>query len=171
MGVKVCGAAMGAPCTVSAVTVPGTIRGQDHDAMDWISPASGLVGALIGGGASLYGSRLSLMAQLQTKSLDMEAARAEQEDAERGRIVELLGPRLAALMQFLREGGLQAEESSFRTAWLSLVAQAELAALEIRDQQLRELITTALSVLPDWRRSLRYVNRGRYPEHAILGVL
>lgn len=160
------------PCRRSSVIFCTRAADGPHDGgMDWISPLSGLVGALIGGGASLYGSRLSLTAQLNLKVLEMEAARRDQEDAERGRIAGLLGPRLTGLTMFLRTHGLQHEDGSHQSEWPLVVTEAELAALEVPDRELRELFVDAFDALRHWDRSLRYVNQGREPVQVIHGIV
>ncbi|QQM38627.1 hypothetical protein [Streptomyces liliifuscus] len=126
--------------------------------MDWVSPLSGLVGALIGGGASLYGGRAQVRAQLDLKNAEMVAASAEQEDAERGRIAAALGPRLLELTRVYRAVGAEFSDGRENPDWPMLVMDAELAALEIPDRELRELMADALKAVEHWSSSFRNVN-------------
>lgn len=137
--------------------------------MDWISPASGLVGALIGGGASLYVTRLSHRAQMELKGVEIHAAQLDREDAARGRIAAVLGPRLAAMARLLREEGIEFDDGRENPDWPLLVMEAELAALEIPDRQLRELFTGSLFALQHSASSFQYLNRA--PQVAIPPLL
>ncbi|MGW7090038.1 hypothetical protein ACWGH2_42015 [Streptomyces sp. NPDC054871] len=137
--------------------------------MDWISPLSGLAGALIGGGASLLASRQQLRAQAQFKELDLNVARLDQEDAARQRITEVLAPRLARLSDAYREGIAQGPDGQESVFWASAVLDAELAALEIPDQELRDLMSDSLHALRYWRSNFRNVQPHRQPVPAVLG--
>ncbi|WP_433860209.1 hypothetical protein [Streptomyces kronopolitis] len=131
--------------------------------MDWISPVSGLVGALIGGGVSMYGTRMTLSTQLDAQyrqtHLDLEKAAA----AERGRITDLLAPRLVALIDHLREWQERPatdperphapEYAGFNAEWRRRLMDAQLAALEIPRDDVRDLFTEAFESFRWWRSS------------------
>ncbi|MCX5326328.1 hypothetical protein [Streptomyces sp. NBC_00120] len=131
--------------------------------MDWISPVSGLVGALVGGGVSLYGTRMTLITQLDAQYRQTHMSLEQAAAAERGRITDLLAPRLVALIEHVREWrerpAIDPEHpnyppySGFEDEWLRRLMDAQLAALEIPRDDVRDLFTEAFESFRWWRSS------------------
>ncbi|MFD8774520.1 hypothetical protein [Streptomyces sp. NPDC059916] len=131
--------------------------------MDWISPVSGLVGALIGGGVSLYGTRMTLITQLEGQYRQTHMSLEQAAAAERGRITDLLAPRLVALIEYVREWqdrpAIDPERpnaprySGFEAEWLRRLMDAQLAALEIPRDDVRDLFAEAFESFRWWRGS------------------
>ncbi|HET9379935.1 MAG TPA: hypothetical protein VFP69_03780 [Streptomyces sp.] len=135
--------------------------------MDWISPVSGLVGALVGAAASYGGTR-----QAQNKALaDARHARLE---AKQDTAVAMLADTFGKLQRHVRDvpgarrRGLDAEESAAftaaRQAWdqtlEDLTAPARIAVGVIRDETLRGRLYQALDLLDGWQSGLEYAYRG-----------
>ncbi|WP_326669058.1 hypothetical protein [Streptomyces canus] len=135
--------------------------------MDWISPVSGLVGALVGAAASYLGTH-----RAQAKALaDARQARLE---AKQDTAVATLADTFGKLQRHVRdvpgdrERGLDAEESTAftatRQAWdqklEDLTAPARIAVGVIRDEALRERLYQTLDLLDGWQSGLEYAYRG-----------
>ncbi|MFF1272708.1 hypothetical protein ACFVZC_04735 [Streptomyces marokkonensis] len=135
--------------------------------MDWISPVSGLVGALVGAAASYLGTH-----RAQVKALaDARQARLE---AKQDTAVATLADTFGKLQRHVRdvpgarERGLDPKESAAftaaRLAWdqklEDLTAPARIAVGVIRDEALREHLYQALDLLDGWQSGLEYAYRG-----------
>ncbi|WP_331726547.1 hypothetical protein [Streptomyces sp. NBC_00280] len=148
--------------------------------MDWLSPVSGLVGALVGAGAGYAGSRQVLNRQLE----DTKQAR---EQAERIAVVAALSTVLTALLEHAaripddpaRRGEgfdqetyqrMRAKEKEWDEGWQPLVRTAHVAALEVRDADVRNRLTTGLRYLKDWN-ALEYAFHGKIRAWVLAGVL
>lgn len=122
--------------------------------MDWLSPVTGLVGVVIGGGIGLRGSKAVADRQLA----DAQQAR---EDAERIAVVAVLAKALGMLLekadqipkdQFRFSEGHEedfeqqlAADHAWELQWQPLLRPARMAALEVRDQALRGLLLEGLN--------------------------
>lgn len=135
--------------------------------MDWISPVSGLVGALVGAAATYVGTH-----QAQAKALaDARLARLE---AKQDTAVATLADTFGKLQRHVRDvpdarkRGLDAEESAAFTAarqtWdqelEDLTAPARVAVGVLRDEALRARLYQALDLLDAWQSGLEYAYRG-----------
>lgn len=148
--------------------------------MDWLSPVSALLGALVGACASFFGSRLALKQQL-------EDARLAREDAERKAVVGALSTTLAALLEQAAKAPQDAScqraekdpgeyrrvfaaKKAWDVDWQPLVHAARIAALEVRQEDVRNRLITALKYLADWR-DLEYADHGRIRAWVLRGVI
>ncbi|NEA21953.1 hypothetical protein [Actinomadura bangladeshensis] len=137
---------------------------------DWISPLSGLIGALVGASASFFGSQQVLKRQLQ-------ADREAREETERTAVVASLSEALTALLDHAalipephqdknpakvprHARPRYANEQTWNEQWQPLVRSARVAALEVRNTPLRERLTAGLKYLADWR-MLEYALHGK----------
>ncbi|MFE9764774.1 hypothetical protein ACFYPC_09625 [Streptomyces sp. NPDC005808] len=135
--------------------------------MDWLSPVSGLVGALVGAGLSYFGTH-----RAQVKAL--EDARQARLEAKQDTAVATLADTFGKLQRHVRdvpgarERGLDAEESAAFTAaretWdqelEDLTAPARVAVGVIRDEALRARLYQTLDLLDGWQSGLEYAYRG-----------
>ncbi len=147
--------------------LPACRRSGRLPPMDWLSPVSGLVGALVGAAATYGGTR-----QAQHKALaDARRARLE---AKQDTAVATLADTFGKLQRHVRdvpgvrERGLDAEESAAFTAarqtWDQklgdLTAPARIAVGVIRDEALRARLYQTLDLLDAWQSGLEYAYRG-----------
>jgi hypothetical protein len=135
--------------------------------MDWISPVSGLIGALVGATATYVGTH-----QAQAKAL--AHARQARLEAKQDTAVATLADTFGKLQRHVRdvpgaqERGLDTEESAAFTAarqtWdqklEDLTAPARIAVGVLRDEALRARLYQTLDLLDSWQSGLEYAYRG-----------
>lgn len=146
--------------------------------MDWLSPVSGLVGALVGAGLSYLATH-----RAQTKALaDARQARLE---AKQDQAVTTLAKAFADLHRHVqsvpedREPGMSAEDAaaltSARQAWdeklQDHIAPARLAIGVIRDRKVRNRLNEAMTLLEMWDSGLVYAFHGRSRVWVLRGVI
>lgn len=147
--------------------------------MDWLSPVTGLVGALIGASASTVTARIVLKHQLND-------AREAREDAERTAVVGALSRNLdaleahASLVPEPRRGpenhsreSLEreaAEENSWEDAWEVKLRAVKVGALEVRHEDLRIRLLSALEYVQQLH-VLEYAFHGRTRRWVLSGVV
>ncbi|MFF1318052.1 hypothetical protein ACFVZZ_01225 [Streptomyces chartreusis] len=131
--------------------------------MDWLSPLSGLVGALVGAAASYLGTH-----QAQARALiDARQARVE---AKQDAAVLLLSDGFAQLRRHIRtvpeytrramdEQDLQqlvAAEAAWDHQLHDLLGPVRIAAETMRDEKLRGRLEEVVSMLEQWEYELEY---------------
>ncbi|WP_405803754.1 hypothetical protein OG729_01590 [Streptomyces sp. NBC_00210] len=135
--------------------------------MDWLSPVSGLVGALVGAAATYVGAH-----QAQARAL--AEARQARLEAKQDTAVATLADTFGKLQRHIRdvpgarERGLDAEASAEFTAarqtWdqklEDLTGPARIAVGVIRDEAVRARLRETLDVLDAWQSGLEYAYRG-----------
>ncbi|QKW27776.1 hypothetical protein HUT11_17865 [Streptomyces seoulensis] len=136
--------------------------------MDWISPVSGLVGALVGAGLSYLGTH-----RAQAKALaDARSARLE---AKQDQAVATLAETFRDLQKHVREtpsewepgidAAATAAATAARQAWdknlQDFIAPARLAIGVMRDKKLRYRLKETMDLLEEWDRGLVYAFHGR----------
>lgn len=146
--------------------------------MDWLSPVSGLVGALFGAAATYGGTR-----QAQNKALaDARQARLE---AKQDQAVATLAKAFGDLHQHVRgvpddwKPGMSAEATAALTAarqtWdeklQDHIAPARLAIGVIRDRKVRHRLKEAMNLLEVWDSGLVYAFHGRPRVWVLHGVV
>ncbi|MEU2289168.1 hypothetical protein ABZ614_46115 [Streptomyces sp. NPDC013178] len=146
--------------------------------MDWISPVSGLVGALVGAGLSYLGTH-----RAQAKALaDARLARLQ---AKQDQAVTTLAEAFGDLQKHVREvpgewepgmdaGGTAAVTAS-RQAWdeklQDSIAPARLAIGVIREKKLRHRLNETMNLLEEWDGGLVYAFHGRSRAGVLRGVI
>ncbi|MEU2500267.1 hypothetical protein ACPCC5_27305 [Streptomyces pseudogriseolus] len=146
--------------------------------MDWISPVSGLVGALVGAGLSYLGTH-----RAQAKALaDARLARLQ---AKQDQAVTTLAETFGDLQKHVREvpgewepgmdAGAAAAVTAARQAWdeklQDLIAPARLAIGVIRDKKLRRRLNETMNLLEEWESGLVYAFHGRSRVGVLRGVI
>ncbi|MFJ4700625.1 hypothetical protein ACIP5N_21395 [Streptomyces sp. NPDC088768] len=146
--------------------------------MDWLSPVSGLVGALVGAAASYLGTH-----KAQAKALeDAKQARLE---AKQDVAVAVLADTFGQLQRHVRHlpqarepflNRAQSEQlAAVRQAWdqelEDLIAPARIAVETIRDEELRALLHEAMELLGEWQSGLEYAYYGRSRSWVLSGVI
>lgn len=146
--------------------------------MDWISPVSGLVGALFGAAATYGGTR-----QAQNKALaDARQARLQ---AKQDQAVTTLAKAFGDLHKHVRnvpgdrEPGMSAEEGAAltvaRQTWdeklQDHIAPVRLAIGVIRDRKVRHRLNEAMNLLEVWDSGLVYAFHGRSRVWVLRGVI
>ncbi|MGW3630608.1 hypothetical protein ACWD7F_10665 [Streptomyces sp. NPDC005122] len=131
--------------------------------MDWISPLSGLVGALVGAAASYLGTH-----QAQARAL--ADARQARVDAKQDAAVVLLSDAFAQLHRHIRsvpeetrvtmDSQALQEFVAAETAWdqqlHDLLGPVRIAAETMRDKKLRDRLHDVVSMLEQWQYELEY---------------
>ncbi|MET4640620.1 hypothetical protein ABID95_000320 [Streptomyces atratus] len=145
--------------------------------MDWISPVSGLVGALVGAGLSYLGTH-----RAQAKALaDARSARLQ---AKQDQAVATLAETFGVLQRHVREipgewepgmeAGATAAVAAARQAWdeklQDFIAPARLAIGVIRDKKLRHRKET-MNLLEEWDSGLVYAFHGRSRAGVLRGMI
>ncbi|WP_126900575.1 hypothetical protein [Streptomyces sp. WAC 01325] len=146
--------------------------------MDWISPVSGLVGALVGAGLSYLGTH-----RAQAKALaDARLARLQ---AKQDQAVTALAETFGNLQKHVREvpgdwePGMDVEATAAltaaRAAWdgqlQDFIAPARLAIGVIRDKKLRHRLNETMNLLEEWDRGLVYAFYRRSRVGVLHGVI
>lgn len=146
--------------------------------MDWISPVSGLVGALVGAGLSYLGTH-----RAQAKALaDVRLARLQ---AKQDQAVTTLAETFGDLQKHVREvpgdwepgmdAGAAAALTAARQAWdeklQDFIAPARLAIGVIRDKKLRRRLNETMNLLEEWDSGLVYACHGRSRAGVLRGVI
>ncbi|MGC5562561.1 hypothetical protein ACPYPG_06915 [Streptomyces sp. FR-108] len=146
--------------------------------MDWLSPVSGLVGALVGAGVSYLATH-----QAQAKALaDARQARLQ---AKQDQAVTTLAAAFGELHQHVRSvpadygPGMSDEEAAALTAarktWdeqlQDHIAPARLAIGVIRDSKVRHRLKEAMNLLEVWDSGLVYAFHGRSRVWVLRGVI
>ncbi|MFJ2651820.1 hypothetical protein ACIO1C_34485 [Streptomyces sp. NPDC087420] len=146
--------------------------------MDWISPVSGLVGALVGAAATYSGTR-----QAQNKAL--EDTRQARREAKQDQAVVTLATAFGDLHQHVRsvpddrEPGMATEAAAAlkvaRQTWderlQDHIAPARLAIGVIRDSKVRSRLNEAMTLLEAWDSGLVYAFHGRSRVWVLRGVV
>lgn len=146
--------------------------------MDWISPVSGLVGALVGAAATYGGTR-----QAQNKAL--EDARQARREGKQDQAVTTLAEAFGELHKHVRnvpgdwEPGMSTEDRDVLTAarqtWdeelQDHIAPARLAIGVIRDSKVRHRLNEAMNLLEVWDSGLVYAFHGRSRVWVLRGVI
>ncbi|MEU6733316.1 hypothetical protein ABZ929_08925 [Streptomyces physcomitrii] len=136
--------------------------------MDWLSPVSGLVGALVGAGAGYFGTR-------QAQSRALAAERQARLDAKQDVATATLSDTFGKLQRHVREvpGPHElaphteefAESDAAERTWdqklEDLTAPARIAVGVLRDEALRARLHQSLDLLDAWQSGLEYAYRGR----------
>ncbi|WP_435238208.1 hypothetical protein [Streptomyces sp. YPW6] len=146
--------------------------------MDWLSPVSGLVGALVGAGVSYLATH-----QAQAKALaDARQARLQ---AKQDQAVTTLAAAFGELHQHVRSvpadygPGMSDEAAAALTAarktWderlQDHIAPARLAIGVIRDSKVRHRLKEAMNLLEVWDSGLVYAFHGRSRVWVLRGVI
>lgn len=146
--------------------------------MDWLSPVSGLVGALVGAAASYFGTH-----KAQAKALeDAKQARLEaKQDAAVAALADTFGQlqRHVRHVPQARERGLDREQleqlAAVRQAWdqelEDIIGPARIAVEAIRNEDLRALLHEAMELLDSWQSGLEYAYHGRSRSWVLSGVI
>ncbi|MDX3777501.1 hypothetical protein [Streptomyces europaeiscabiei] len=146
--------------------------------MEWISPVSGLVGALVGAAATYGGTR-----QAQNKAL--EDARQARREAKQDQAVATLATGFGDLHQHIRsvpddwEPGMSTEEAAALTAvrqtWderlQDHIAPVRLAIGVIRERKVSRRLNEAMNLLEVWDSGLAYAFHGRSRVWVLRGVV
>ncbi|MFJ3580974.1 hypothetical protein ACIPPS_01885 [Streptomyces sp. NPDC090127] len=126
--------------------------------MDWLTPLTGLVGVLVGAATSYLSTH-------QAQKQQLEDARLVREETGRIATVAANAHALTALLGHVRKmppdsalndyasaeyDQLLAAEQSWAQELLEYLEPARVAALEVRDEQLRTLLTDGLGWIHDW---------------------
>ncbi|MDX2820869.1 hypothetical protein Sipo8835_10765 [Streptomyces ipomoeae] len=146
--------------------------------MDWLSPVSGLVGALVGAG-------LSYLATHSAQAKALADARQARLEAKQDQAVTTLATAFGDLHKHVRsvpddrEPGMSAEDAAMltaaRQAWdeklQDHIAPARLAIGVIRDRQVRHRLNEAMTLLEVWDSGLVYAFHGRSRVWVLRGVI
>lgn len=111
--------------------------------MNWTAVAIGLIGAVIGAGASSFTALRVLRHQLK----DAAAARS---NAERAAVLGALGPAFAALHAHARalpRDVLDGTEQDWSAAWSEKLRSARMTALEIEHRETRERLINGMKYI------------------------
>ncbi|MFB9509949.1 hypothetical protein ACFFS2_32625 [Streptomyces aurantiacus] len=134
--------------------------------MDWLTPLTGLVG-VVAGAATSYASTH------QAQKQQLADARLAREEAERAAVAAANAQALTALLGHIRKAPpdsslldvpsgdseeLAAREEDWWKDLLEYIEPAQVAALEVRDVEVRTLIVEGLTLIHD----SRYYNLGVY---------
>ncbi|MFF5918610.1 hypothetical protein ACFY8C_09705 [Streptomyces flavochromogenes] len=134
--------------------------------MDWITPLTGFVGVVVGAATSYASTR-------QTQKQQLADARLARDEAERAAVVAANAQALTALLGHIRKmppasslpevaaaeyEQLVAREEAWWKELLEYMEPARVAALEVRDEELRSLIIDGLM----WIHECQYFNLGPY---------
>ncbi|MEV7243373.1 hypothetical protein AB0N92_19300 [Streptomyces sp. NPDC093248] len=134
--------------------------------MDWITPLTGLVGVLVGAATSYASTHQALKRQLAD-------ARLVRSEADRAAVVAANAQALTALLGHIRKMPSDCSSSDVPTteyehllareeAWwsesLEYIEPARVAALQVRDENLRVLLVDGLT----WIQDCQFLNLGPY---------
>ncbi|MFI1108827.1 hypothetical protein ACH4TU_12825 [Streptomyces physcomitrii] len=146
--------------------------------MDWLSPVSGLVGALVGAAAGYGGTR-----QAQNRALAAE--RQARLDAKQDVAMTTLADTFGKLQRHVRGvpgtpeyapdteefAAVDAAERTWDQKLEDLTAPARIAVGVLRDEALRARLHQSLDLLDAWQSGLEYAYRGRVPARSRAWVL
>lgn len=134
--------------------------------MDWLTPLTGLVGVVVGAATSYVSTH-------QAQKQQLADARLARDEADRAAVVAANAQALTALLSHIRKmppdsslpevataeyEQLAAQEEVWWKELLEYMEPARVAALEVRDEELRTLIVDGLT----WIHECQYFNLGPY---------
>jgi hypothetical protein len=134
--------------------------------MDWLTPLTGFVGVVVGAATSYASTH-------QAQKQQLADARLARDEAERAAVVAANAQALTALLGHIRKmppdsslpevqpadyEQLLMSEEAWWSELLEYIEPARVAALEVRDEELRTLIVEGLT----WIHDCQYLNLGLY---------
>ncbi|WP_327409900.1 hypothetical protein OG458_28530 [Streptomyces sp. NBC_01281] len=134
--------------------------------MDWLTPLTGFVGVVVGAATSYVSTH-------QTQKQQLADARLARDEAERAAVVAANAQALTALLSHIRNmppdsslpevqraeyEQLFAREEAWWNEMLEYIEPARVAALEVRNEELRTLIVDGLT----WIHDCHYFDLGLY---------
>jgi hypothetical protein len=146
--------------------------------MDWLSPVSGLVGALVGAAASYFGTH-----KAQARAL--EDARQARLEAKQDAAVATLADTFGKLQRHVRDipqrrgRGLNREQleqlADVEQVWdqelEDTISPARIAVEAIRNAELRARLHETMELLDSWQSGLEYAFHGRSRSWVLGGVI
>ncbi|MEU5000049.1 hypothetical protein [Streptomyces sp. NPDC021622] len=137
--------------------------------MDWLSPVSGLVGAMFGAAATFGATH-----HAQNKALaDARQARLQ---AKQDQAVTTLAKAFSDLHKHVRSvPDEKSTDTSVRQKWdeelQDHIAPARLAISVIREEEVRHRLNEAMTLLEAWKGGLMYAFHGRSRAWVLRGVV